>query len=187
MSSIVALIGDNAPTNKALAKRLGPPKSGCGLIGCHSHRFIIAMQEFLSSHSTLIDVVHYIMRKLSSLIPSARLRQLSTLKPKLNFVTSWSSTFEMLNRFEKLRESIVQLGTEEIEELMPKSRELRELDVMCAQLSDLNSVTQSLQDECISMQIVHALFDGVTEEYPQMVVRINQCADIVLYPAFECD
>lgn len=36
------------------------------------------------------------------------------------------------------------------------------------------------------MESVRVSFDGVTEKYPHMAAHINQCANIVLYPPFEC-
>lgn len=134
ISSVVDFIGDNAPTNKYFKKRIGTPHSECGFIGCHSHCFNIVMQDFLSSHSNLIDLVHSILRKISSFIQYASLHQLTTPKLKFNNVARSSSPFEMMKWFEELCERIVQLEVEAIEKMIPRTGDIRELDVLCAQI-----------------------------------------------------
>lgn len=76
--NVVALIGDNCSVNKAFARRFG-----ISFIGCASHRFNLALVEFLEDYSEIVGSVTSLMKTLRNLIPSARLRKLTPLHPRL--------------------------------------------------------------------------------------------------------
>lgn len=58
LSNIVCIVADNSPTNKALSDLLG-----CVFIGFHSHRYNLAMNNFLSEYDGLLSTAHYLMIK----------------------------------------------------------------------------------------------------------------------------
>lgn len=88
--SVVALIGDNCNTNKALANRIEKQ-----LIGCASRRYNV-----VDNH---IETVNEIMKKLKTLNAAAKLRKRTPLRARTRNETRWSSTFEMLLRYRKLK------------------------------------------------------------------------------------
>ncbi len=54
--NLVALVGDNCSTNTELARLMNVP-----LIGCHSHRLNLALQEYLASYKTEIDCISKVL------------------------------------------------------------------------------------------------------------------------------
>lgn len=94
IQNVVCLVGDNCNTNIAVAEQLGVP-----LVGCASHRFNLEVQEFLGKHERLLQRVHELMKKLTTLKNSALLRHHTLLRPKERCATRWSSAFEMVERF----------------------------------------------------------------------------------------
>ena len=103
--NVVALIGDNCNTNKSIANKLSLP-----LIGCASHRFNLAVQDILSEHETLLFKVHALMKKLRTPLMAARLAKQTPLNAKTQNVTRWSSSFDMLRRYNELREFLHHLN-----------------------------------------------------------------------------
>ncbi|ETV72065.1 hypothetical protein H257_12857 [Aphanomyces astaci] len=87
----VCLIGDNCSTNKAtvnLFSRL--------LIGCHSHRLNLAVDQFLKANvSDVLSNVAAVMVKLRSLKAGGPLRLTTMLKPKLRNATRWTGAVSM--------------------------------------------------------------------------------------------
>ena len=97
LDNVVAIIGDNAEVNKALANLCGKP-----LIGCASHRFNLAIKVILKEQEHLIGRIQDINVKLKSLKLRGNLRSHTELEPKLRNDTRWSSTYQMLERYIKL-------------------------------------------------------------------------------------
>ena len=75
--NVVCLVGDNCNTNKALATIAKRP-----LVGCASHRFNLAVKDVLKDYHDVLSKINSIMKKLKNLIPSAKLRKLTPLRPK---------------------------------------------------------------------------------------------------------
>lgn len=57
IENVVALVGDNANTNKAFANRIGPI-----FVGRHSHRCNVTVKDILSGHKMSIAKVRFIMK-----------------------------------------------------------------------------------------------------------------------------
>ena len=51
--NIVSLTGDNCSNNKALANKLS-----CYFVGCASHRFNLAINDYIIQHETTIDMAN---------------------------------------------------------------------------------------------------------------------------------
>jgi len=176
-----ALIGDNRATNKAVAKKVK-----CSFIGCASHRFNLAVQEYLKVYSDDLNQIHHIMLKLRTLSVSAKLRNLTHLRPRIiNNSTRWSATYEMLERFFQLYPHIVKLCVEAIENLMPNNRKLRSLEALLGKLRDLDSVTKHLQKEGTNLAEIRQIFNVTMEEFPEMENRLSPDAEIVHDSTFE--
>jgi hypothetical protein len=178
--NVVALIGDNCSTNRAFARR-----ACCNLIGCASHRFNLAVKDIIDPYQNLITKVNSVMKKMKNIIPSAKLRKVTHLKPKCANATRWSSTYQMLERYDKIKVFLQELNLNEVSDLLPNNREDREIEDLLTRLKNLDSVTLALQKENTSMADVRGLFDVVIEEYPESACRIGANADIVETPVFE--
>lgn len=59
--NVIYVIGDNCAVNKALAKSIDIP-----MIGCHSHRFNLALEDILITHKDIIERTNKIMLKLKN-------------------------------------------------------------------------------------------------------------------------
>lgn len=81
----MALVGEKLSTNKALAT-----KTGRGFVGCASHLFNLAVQDIIAGEVFLVDCDPKLLEKLRNLIPSAKLRDQTPLKPLINNKTWWS-------------------------------------------------------------------------------------------------
>lgn len=79
---MAAIVGDNCNVNRAFARRLGPL-----FVGCHNHRYQLAVEDILQTHMLNIESVRAIMRKLSFQILAAKLRRLTPLRAKLDTET----------------------------------------------------------------------------------------------------
>ena len=66
LSAIQVLIADNAPTNISIAKKIGVP-----FIGCASHRFNLAVEQYLVNFKPLLDKVRFVMKKYRELKKAA--------------------------------------------------------------------------------------------------------------------
>ena len=114
--NVVAIVGDNTSTNKAFARRRGPV-----FVGCHSHRFNLAVKDILEDHTAAISKVQELMHKLCYHIPAAMLRRLTPLSAFTANVTRWSSTHAMLKRYVAIREFITEIDLTEISLLLLSS------------------------------------------------------------------
>lgn len=180
IENVVALVGDNENTNRAFGRRVGPT-----FVGCHSHRFNLAVRDVLADHKALIGKVHDLMRRISFQIPSAKLRRLTPLKPKMGNETRWSSTYEMLERYIRLKSYIPQIGVDEVEELMLSEDEDDDLLRLLRQLKDLDSVTKALQDARHGLYDARLLFEGVMDKHPSTRSRLGTRSNLVDNPIFE--
>lgn len=87
-------------------------------MGYHSHWFNLAMKDITKDHVTRLFKGHTLMGKLSYDIPSAKLRQLTSLRPKLNNQTRWCSTYDMLRRYVEIKEQIFKIDGVDIAGLL---------------------------------------------------------------------
>ncbi|RHY10630.1 hypothetical protein DYB36_006775 [Aphanomyces astaci] len=69
--------------------------------------------------------------------------------------------------------------------LLINSWQDRDVELLIAQLTDLNSVTLVLQDESLTLADVRMLFDDVVVQYPGAEVRLGPDASVVEDPTFE--
>lgn len=53
--------------------------AGSDFLGCHSHKFNLAVKHVVDGYSTVVDKVQYLMQRLSYQIPVANLRQITPL------------------------------------------------------------------------------------------------------------
>ena len=94
----VALIADNCEVNKSIAEKMKKP-----MIACASHRFQLAVNDYIADVMPIIVKLHNIMTKLRTLKLAAKLRNLSTLRPMTYSATRWGSSFAMISRYRELK------------------------------------------------------------------------------------
>lgn len=178
-SNIVCVIGDNCPTNKAVADKLKVP-----LVGCASHRFNLAVNSYLEDYESVLEKISRISTKLRTIKNSAYLRNKTPLRPVLRNSTRWSSTYLMVQRFFELKQFFDPMNAE-LAGLMPSATELIRLQHLSEDMSKFQSITMQLQHEGINMYDVRVLFDAVIEEYPDMSKYLSPTAEIVHSRHFE--
>lgn len=105
------------------------------------------MKEFLSDYEGLLSIVDSLMVKLRTHMLSKKLRTFTPFKEKCRYELRRSSSFQMLERYQKLLEFLPRLLSEEIYVLLPSSRQNRQIDTLCAQLKDLEFITTEFQKE----------------------------------------
>eukprot|EP00171_Calliarthron_tuberculosum_P001888 IDg1888t1 len=178
--NVVCLIGDNCATNKAIANNVEIP-----FIGCASHRYNLAVQILLMDEAVVLEKVHTLMSKLKTLTLGAKLFKLTNLKSKTRNATRWSSTYEMLRRYQRIRDCLQKLDSLDVDRLCLTSADNRRVDSLMCQLDDLESVTKALQDDSTTMSDVRGLFDAVIDRYPETACKLTSSASIVHNPIFE--
>jgi len=120
IDNVIALLGDNCNTNKAIADNLN-----VGFVGYASHRFNIFVKTMIENEETLMESIREIMKKVTHPVTAAKLREHSDLWPKCSNKTRWSSTLNMLKQFLELKEAITNMEDDEIDILMPNTRAVR--------------------------------------------------------------
>eukprot|EP00171_Calliarthron_tuberculosum_P023317 IDg23317t1 len=164
----VALISDNTSTNKRVSALSGIP-----MVGCCSHKLNLEVKEMIRHHADLsrtIDAVHDTMKAAKSKLKNAAvLRNLTDLRPIMNNVTRWSSTFEMLRRFGRIHdELIVASQNEESDIPIDCSVQFANKTVKyCSMLKEINHVTKRLQTRAYTLASCRADLDTLIEVVSQ--------------------
>lgn len=179
--NVVAIIGDNCETNKAICNMCKLP-----LIGCASHRFNLAVKLFLEPYDPILNKVNILMGRLKGLKLSGLLRDMTHLRPIQRNITRWSSTADMVSRYLQLKHHLAHLeSSHELIDHLPSVREANDLAVLDVTLSKLNSVTKALQRKSLDLGDVRTLFDEVIKLHPLMTKYLAVDAKIVHSPHFE--
>ena len=181
-SNVTCLIGDNCSVNKAVANLVG-----CPFVGCASHRFNLAVQDYINEHSTEVQMVNDLMKKFKYLIPAAKLRKHTPLCAITRNETRWSSIFAMLGRYLDLKDFIKEIAKEDADIrplILTKSQDIA-VQNLFTDLKKLDTVTLALQAEKCTIATVRYIFDEVMKDFPSMVYRLSPSADIVHNDIFE--
>ncbi|KAG6586859.1 Hydroxyacylglutathione hydrolase [Phytophthora cinnamomi] len=117
------LVSDNCSTNQATVTRLG-----CPLIGCASHRFNLAVNKFLTDHEPALDEVNNVMSQLRRTNNAAEVSKHTELHALNHNATHWSSTFEMLHRYVRIRAEIRKV--DDVEDLVPTGATHRMVELL---------------------------------------------------------
>jgi hypothetical protein len=182
VNKLVCLIGDNCSTNGATARLLSVP-----LLGCRSHRLNLAVEAYIQRYiSCEVELVSDLMGKLSTLKEAGRLRLTTSLRPVKRNKTRWLGVIKMLGRYERLRPNIDD-SNPEVAELLPTVSQRNAIRDHMSTLSDLQSVTESLQRESTTIMESQALFDSLITEFKNFPFEdfLGTKASIVKDAAFE--
>lgn len=182
LDNVLLIVADNCSTMKKMAKICGKQ-----FVGCASHRFNIAVRNFLNEKNFRIslDKVQKLMVSLSSLKNAAWLKAQGQLSARKRNETRWSSEFEMLKRFRELKDFLLASNRVEIIALMPSYSELLLLDECFATMEDFQSVTLALQAEATTLEEIRLLFDEAILSYPSTATKLSKNSAIVASPVFE--
>jgi hypothetical protein len=173
------LVADNAAVNTCLADLLEIP-----MIGCASHRFNLACKSYLKKYEANISKINSLMVSLRNVKQAGKLRTRTPLEPVTRNDTRWSSTYDMLLRFFRIREFLDDTDSALVH-YMPTPLEVNELSLALDDLKEFESTTKLLQDEKRTMSEVRVIFDAILSRYPEMERYISKCGNIVHSPSFE--
>lgn len=172
-------MGDNCSTNKALADLLDKP-----LVGWRSHRLNLGVEAFVKEHlNEEVNVVSNLMTKLKTLKGAGMLRRLTGLKPRTRNLTRWTGITTMFKRFEKLKPHLLQMS-DEITELMPSARQIRNMKDHMKNLENLKKVTVALQAKDMTVLKSEGLFQHIISSM-DFDKYLSPSADIVHDALFE--
>jgi hypothetical protein len=116
------------------------------------------VKTYLEAYDDTLQKINDIMSKLKNLIPAAKLRKLTHLKAKTRNATRWSSTFEMILRYIKIRDFLPLLEINELDELLLTVSENCEIDSICEEMKDFKSISKTLQQDAITLADTRFLF-----------------------------
>ena len=156
-------------------------------MGSCSHRFNLAVGDIIQQFAEEINTVHELMKKLKSLIPSARLRQFTPLCAVIKNDTRWSSCYNMISRFLEIKNYIEMVGEqdESIKVLIPSQEQMFNIQKLFKILQKLEPITKALQAEKCTLCTVRYIFDEVGADFPCTSHLLLSSAPIVQVQAFE--
>ncbi|KAG3198854.1 hypothetical protein PC128_g5713 [Phytophthora cactorum] len=114
---------------------------------------------------------------------AAELARHTHYKPLKSNATRWSSTYQMLARYVKIRDAIKMVAA--VEDLLPWPSIHRQVVQLVNKLEALDSVCVKLQSEERTLADVRLLFDAVMAKYPATSHHLSASARIVHSPVFE--
>lgn len=123
--------------------------------------------------------------KMKNLISAAKLRHLTPLGAKTSCHTSWSSTFEMLQRFKMLEPFIRQMDDDDIIELIPSVRHCKQVDELLLLLAEPDSVTRRFQNDTNTVAYVRAIVEELATKCREVELSLWSSSDIIVHPLFE--
>ena len=162
LENVVALIEDNAETNKCLATQIDKP-----FIGCASHRLSLGIKDYLARYDTILAKINGPMGKLKSVKFSAKLRKYTDLRPVQQNETRWSSIAEMVERYLSIKDYLVHFDEQILVEFLLTPREMY-LKLLNTRIKMFESVTKALQDEEIDIGSIRALFNDLLKQIPEL-------------------
>ncbi|ETN17673.1 hypothetical protein PPTG_05418 [Phytophthora nicotianae INRA-310] len=153
------------------------------LIGCASNRCNLAVNSYLEEHKTTVEAVSALMAALRTVNNRAALREHTPLAPLMPHATRWSSTYDMVARYVRIRDEIKQVDA--VFDLIPKAAMHRKIEALLGDLQVFHSVTIKLQSKDLSLADVRVLFDSILQRFPSLTSKLGVTASIVLSPVFE--
>ncbi|RLN49244.1 hypothetical protein BBJ28_00015265 [Nothophytophthora sp. Chile5] len=157
LAMVCFLVDSNCSTDQSVATKLRVP-----LIGCASHLFDLAVYQVLEDSQTQIDLIHSLMIQLRQVKNATTLSKATRLKPIKTNATRWSATFLMLQRYVKIRDTILTVNT--VEEYVPRGNAHHRIVALIDKLEELDSVCVKLQAEQRTLAEVCLLFNACVEK-----------------------
>lgn len=157
LSKLIAITGDNCSTNKAMCDKLKKP-----LLGCRSHRFNLAVEEFLDMFLfDEIKIISEVMQKLMTQKLGGRLRMWTSLKAEKRNATRWNSAIRMISKYLKLHETV----KENFDLVTLSNSQFSKVSFYFTELEKLFSVSLELQNQNTTIGESRILFNQVINEF----------------------
>ncbi len=170
---ILFIVGDNRNLMKAIANLLDVP-----LIGCASHRFNLAVEEYLNENfENEITKIKNIMMELNRFKERAKSRKSTNLSPIIFNDTRWSGKVGMIKRYIEIKQFISETNLQMVN-LMPNPIENFRISDLSRIMEKFQSVTTTLQGK-ISLYDVRILFDTIIIEFPTTSKNLSPTASII--------
>ena len=158
------------------------------MIGCASHRLNLAVKAALTDAQQEMDLVMKLMKKLSSLKQSAKLRKATNLRPVLRNETRWSSAYSMLQRYSDIQH-FVDKTDPELLQLLPTPIQERKLTEVLQDMKFFESISKKLQSDEKTLADIRVLFDGLIlkfqDKYPVITNYLATDASVINKQNFE--
>jgi hypothetical protein len=179
--NVFLLCGDNCSTNKKIANDTGLP-----LIGCHSHIFNLAVENFINircKHE--LEVIEKLCGKLRNKKSAGKLRELGcNLEAIGRNATRWTSSFMMVRRFRDIRSYIIPSNFPDLAQYFPSADVELVIDQLFPIFQKLLTITFELQRQDITYKEVRALFDGAMSLIPESMSYLAENAAVHQNPNF---
>jgi len=154
---------DNTATNLLAADEMGVPHVGC--LGHLLNLEVNKWQKTDKKFNEAVEKIHRTMLKIkSSNLTSTQLRGLTSLVPKIHNATRWSSKYEMMKRWVRIRDELTQLSEAGAGIGMETSVPFKErVEGLLAALEEVDQVTKDLQTHALSHYDGRTLLDNLIE------------------------
>ncbi len=151
-SKVLVLLGDNCSMNQGFSKMIGIP-----LVECCSHRFNLAVKDYLEPFKPTIDKVNNLMKRLKYLIIAGQIRKHTDLYFRPHNVTRWGLTSLTLSRYQNFNKFLPDLDFDGLAELSPSYRENKEIEKYVTTWKTLK-VSQKRYKEILLLLLKFAVF-----------------------------
>lgn len=94
--------------------------------------------------------MNVLMSKLSNLVPAAMLRKPTPLSAVKRQDTRWSSSFNMVDRYMKIRQFIGVIKHDDVSDLKLSAKQDTEVEALFPKLCEFQSVTKEIQSTSIT-------------------------------------
>lgn len=137
-----------------------------------SHNFNLATKDILSFHDDVIIKVHELVNKHSFQVITVMLKRLTPLCTRTANATRWSSIYFILKRYVKRRVFILRIDLPKLSQLLLTKVEDENVDPLSEKLNDLDSITETLQDESVTLAEARAPFDEMVSRFHSNTNRL---------------
>ena len=184
IQNVKFLVCDNENLNKSISRKLNIP-----MIGCASHRLNLAVKAALIDAQQEMDLVMKLMKKLSFLKQSAKLRKATNLRPVLRNETRWSSAYSMLQRYFDIQHFVDKTDPELLQLLSTPIQERKLTEEVLQDMKFFESISKKLQSVETTLADNRVLFDGLIlkfqDKYPVITNYLATDASVINNQNFE--
>jgi hypothetical protein len=161
VENILFFCSDNTNTMPAVARLLK-----CHFIGCNSHRLALYVKQYLDCDEDddchILNKVKRLMRKLRSANKCGALLLETHLKPFISNATRWSSAYNMIRRYNQIKNVIDGQDRELVPFLLSPAENVQLVDIE-ATLKHVNDITIALQAGDVNLDDARIYLDGVMQ------------------------
>lgn len=90
-----------------------------------------------------------------------------------------------MHRYVAIKDCSYKIDDDYVQDLLLNNHDDQDMECFLRLLTDLDSVTKSLQDSNVSLADARVLFNDEIEKHPETEARLGVSSNIVEYSAFE--